>query len=366
MSTMAAWHRLPAPWAFGPSTSEGESENEETASHPSRRLRALIGHGGIHRDPRRGQGRQPLAYRAQSAHGRGHGRDHRQVRSDEPRHQDQAGADRLGVSRHEAPGRPRGRRPARRLARPGLCGALTLRQGPAAPRQRDLRIDRHGRPLRCGDEAQLPPRRQLLRHRPRVRHRPHRLPQGLLPRCRTRSGEGARDLGRVARAAQGADRGHRRRRQERPLRPRPRRPRLLHQRRGLHVDRLERRAALRRKPPADLHRTAGARDARLLEGACGLLPRAGLAEPRLPRHLRHACNRQGGQHLRLGPRHRLLRKVRAGGGRRGRHRDLPLQANRPERHRVPDPARLRAVDGVQGREAPAGGHRLPQVLLPAR
>ena len=214
-------------------------------------------------------------------------------------------------------------------------------------------------------KAQLPRRRQVLRPRPRARHRPHRLPQGLLPRGGPRSGEAGRDLGRMARAPEGAHRGHRRRRQERPLRPRPRRPRLLHQRRGLHVDRLQRRAALRGEPPPDVHREAGARNARVLEGARGLLPRAGLAEPRLPRHLRHARDRQGRQHLRLGPRHRLLREVRAGGGRTRGHRHLPLEAGGSERTGVPHPARLRAVDGVQGREAPAGSHRLPQVLLPA-
>ena len=192
------------------------------------------------------------------------------------------GGDRLGRSRQEdAGGAGLGRIPRDR-AWSNLRRALLVGQrAPAAAQRRD-RVDRRERHLRCGEEARLQHQGQeVLRHRPRGRHRPHRLPQGLHARGGPRSREGAEDLRRVEGDAHQADRQG-----QGPLWLEPRRPRLLHQRGPLHVGRLERRTTIRRERPPDVHREAGARGAGVLEGAQRLLPRARLALARLSGHVR--------------------------------------------------------------------------------
>ena len=70
-----------------------------------------------------------------------------------------------------------------------------------------IEFDRRERHLRCGQEARLQHQGQeVLRHRSRGRHRPHRLPQGLHAGSGARSREGTEDLRRVEGDADQADR----------------------------------------------------------------------------------------------------------------------------------------------------------------
>src|SRR5207247_2340477 len=116
----------------------------------------------------------------------------------------------------------------------------------------------------------------------------------------------------------------------------------------------------------DPHPEAGARAARLLQEARPR-PAARLDGPQLPRHVRQPRERQGGDALPgLRPRRRLHREVCGqgdcgSGPLRGRG-----QGGRPLGPDAGGAARLRAVDGLQGRQGRPRSGGLPQVLLPGR